>query len=881
MSENESSQADSFESEDTCRPIPDEVQQALEDHRTWLKTRKPEDPPRPFPVRDLSRLNLAGVNLTKADLSHANLRNSCFAKATLQGVIFSQAEVGGADFQDANLAGADFRESRNLNNLFLSRADLTDCELPEDQRLFPGLDYVKDASSLTGNLFFSLMMACGLAMITVLTTSDAALLTESGTIALPFLGNIINVRWFYIIAPFLLSAAYIYFHLNLQNLWGALAQLPAVFSDGRRLDQKAYPWLFNWLAAACFYQLRNQRDSFHLIRKIIAVFFAWIFLPLTLLAFGGRYLYMRNPLMTWWHLLLLVVTVCFGIWFRLAAVDTLKGRMQERRGRRFLINLGLTTVFGAVLLSISYGFQEGIPVGLEEEVVKELDDPKPWPFQALKEGVPQLLDLVGFPIVLNVEEQEVSTVTGRGEGEKKTQDRKEETAARGASLKGRNLRHAKGRGVCLNRADLRQAKLPGAYLRDAELQEAKAGEAGYPEMAADLRCAVLIGAKLHKAKLCGADLFKAKLQDAKLTECNLNAAVLAEARLDKAELKRVNMQDAILRAANLQGARFEGVQGLETFQIREARGWMFAHYDEELTKRLGLSADHDSQVTKKQFPKRNFMGHDFREIDFSEFNLQKTLLVHADLCKAILRKADLRGAYLTSAKLGKADLRGADLTGVTLEKADLTAANLWGANLRGVKGLAVSELQKATNWRLAFYDDDMLKRLELPPDHNDRVQRLRLGGYAYNLSGADFTGAFLVGAEFENVNLTKANLTGAELRGVNLKNARLHGANLTHAFLGSSEAHRSDLEGAVLREAKFSKAKLRNVSLKGADLTGADFTEALLEEVDLQEANLDGAVFHNTRLKNTDLADTQGLSWLRRMWLQWTCCTVDKDKKLP
>ncbi len=56
------------------------------------------------------------------------------------------------------------------------------------------------------------------------------------------------------------------------------------------------------------------------------------------------------------------------------------------------------------------------------------------------------------------------------------------------------------------------------------------------------------------------------------------------------------------------------------------------------------------------------------------------------------------------------------------ERADLFEANLQEATLVGAKGLTASQVKKAKNWKLAFYSDDFLKKLGLPPDHNERVK---------------------------------------------------------------------------------------------------------------------------------------------------------------
>ena len=63
-----------------------------------------------------------------------------------------------------------------------------------------------------------------------------------------------------------------------------------------------------------------------------------------------------------------------------------------------------------------------------------------------------------------------------------------------------------------------------------------------------------------------------------------------------------------------------------------------------------------------------------------------------------------------------------DLVEANLQGADLDGANLRGATLVGAKGLTASQVKKAKNWKLAFYNKDFLKKLGLPPDHNEKVK---------------------------------------------------------------------------------------------------------------------------------------------------------------
>ncbi len=94
--------------------------------------------------------------------------------------------------------------------------------------------------------------------------------------------------------------------------------------------------------------------------------------------------------------------------------------------------------------------------------------------------------------------------------------------------------------------------------------------------------------------------------------------------------------------------------------------------------------------------------------------------------KKYLRKANLQGANMIKADLQEANLVGANLQEATPYGANYQGAVLRDANLQGTKlvttrGLTARQVKAAKNWKLAFYSDDFLKELGLPPDHNERV----------------------------------------------------------------------------------------------------------------------------------------------------------------
>jgi hypothetical protein len=81
---------------------------------------------------------------------------------------------------------------------------------------------------------------------------------------------------------------------------------------------------------------------------------------------------------------------------------------------------------------------------------------------------------------------------------------------------------------------------------------------------------------------------------------------------------------------------------------------------------------------------------------------------------------------------------------------------------------------------------------------------------------------------------SQAYLRGANLREADLRLANLRRANLSQAYLGGADLRLTDLGGADLRDAFLGGADLRGASLRGADLRGAILFDANLLGADLR-----------------------------------------------
>lgn len=189
------------------------------------------------------------------------------------------------------------------------------------------------------------------------------------------------------------------------------------------------------------------------------------------------------------------------------------------------------------------------------------------------------------------------------------------------------------------------------------------------------KAAFFAGADLSYADLSGADLSDAQLDSADLTHAQLTDASLFDAHLSYADLGVADLRGVVLIGANLRGAKMQ-----------------------------------NANLNGADLTRTDLVGTDLRSADLTDAYLTGAQLGHADLRRAELGGAELSGADLSGAQLGLADLSGANLQNAALTYSDFRRAHL---NLKTVK--------HALDWDKAFYDDDLLKALKLPPDHNDKL----------------------------------------------------------------------------------------------------------------------------------------------------------------
>jgi uncharacterized protein YjbI with pentapeptide repeats len=487
----------------------------------------------------LRSANLQGANLQGANLQGANLQ-----RANLQGTVLVQADLQNANLQDtklreANLREADLTSAENLSAKQLAGSKISGAILPESTKI-EGLERVTEASQSAKRLFQLMLLGCFYTWLIIATTKDVNLLTNSAFFPLPIISIAIQISWFYWAAPVFLLGFYVYFHIYLQRLWEELALQPAVFPDGKRLDEKTPPWILNGLVYLHFKRLRDDCPHLLGLKNFISILLAWGIVPITIGLFWGRYLVRHDWLMTTIHIIVLSLSIWAGIRFYLLAAATFRG--EKRFSWEEALTHGRNAKSGLAAFAILVFLIALYSCG------------------AVNSNYPDSLDFLFSCTVANFVGAEVSTKPANWKGKNEN--------VRGADLRGRNLQRARVSRAFLVKADLREADLTLADLWDANLQEANLEGANLRR--ANLQKANLEGANLQRANLQRVNLGEANLQGAALWKANLQGANLWLANLKGAslvwaDLRNVKLQGAFLGEANLSGANFQGADLQEAY----------------------------------------------------------------------------------------------------------------------------------------------------------------------------------------------------------------------------------------------------------------------------------------------------------------------------
>ena len=540
---------------------PDHLEKLKRGSAEWNRWRSDSHSTTP----DLSAASLVDLDLTGYDLSSANLRGAEFRDVVFGNCKLARADLREADLQGADLSGAGgpfFRQQ-------LAGANLARAVLPEDLKdLAAGLDDASSISDTAQKLFFLTIAVCLYAWLTIATTSDVNLITDDVTSTLPIIQTNVPIVGFYIVAPLVLLAIYIYFLITTQKFYDAVSAMPAVFPDGSPLFARSDPLLFSDFLRAHFSRLRPDRPLHSYIQRWIGIALAWCTVPYILALFWLRYLSRHEIFGTALHAACLLLSIAGALYFHWLAVATLRRTLrgpfpgeasrQPPGIRRPAAAVAVFVTFVAAVVLISLGGLHGDRFG-----VPGRDWWPPEPSEGIVAGLhpyrwaPSLLQSLGSSPFADLRGANLSTKSvadaKNGEGVA--------NLIRGQRLGAIDLRYG----------DLRGASLPGAILSGATLEWSH-----------------LLAADLSQSELSLADMRNADLLGAKLPGADLSGALLGGANLAQADLT----------GADVEFADFRGSRGLAAEEIKKARNWCNAFYDPEMLAALGLEQDNGDRVAK-------------------------------------------------------------------------------------------------------------------------------------------------------------------------------------------------------------------------------------------------------------------------------------------
>ncbi|HWZ58962.1 MAG TPA: pentapeptide repeat-containing protein [Gemmatimonadaceae bacterium] len=551
----------------------------------------------------------SGTSLVGVDLSGADLRGVDFRGADLSEARLVDAKLADAQFEGARLAHADLSGATGLVGSQFARADLTGAMLPAGVR-FSAFETANEVAEGTGKLFVTMLLVCAYSWLTINSTLDAKLLTDTATSKLPILNAELPIVNFYALVPLAIVGVAIVAMLQAQRLWSAVAAAPSVLPDGTAMADRASTWLIGSWAAERLSR-PGSRSALAQVQAWATLVIGWWFAPLTVLWFWERYLHRHDWMVTSIQVVALTIGCAAATAFLILAARTVPrpGTIPSQLRARHaylpvtLVGVGVPIVVGAISFYAITGIYHGIDPSAaagqpsQTRLALKLEHTVP----TLHTRVPAWMAQFGVRPVAQLSESEVSTRLAASSAA----DTLPEAKAAGARLIGADLRFASAERVYLALADLRQADLLGADLWGADLRGAHltgASLVGSLLYQADLRRAragtVPIAVRIDSTAtsvridtlLCERALFTAaNLRYARMSYGDFRGATFDDALLQGAKFTKARLQHATFAGADLGGVDFRGAYGLQADQILAARH-VDALYDSVLFAQLKAKA---------------------------------------------------------------------------------------------------------------------------------------------------------------------------------------------------------------------------------------------------------------------------------------------------
>ncbi len=309
------------------------VREILESHVQWLDSHGDAGNQADFTAKNLESADLVDArlpdavlnkaNLTKADLTLADLRGGSLVQANL-----ADATLLGTQFQYSSLQAANLHGATGLLGPQLAGSNLFGAILPEDISPPASLKLVLGVARKTAWLMGLTLMLDALVALRIFTTRDAQLVKNASAVPFSAMKSALPFIPFYLFGPVVILGLYLCFHLYAQRLWDGIAQLPAIFPDGRKLDA-ALPWFARWSARTHFKWLRISQSPLGFLEAAIAIGVLYWIAPATVLLFWARYLTLEDLRGTMLHIVLVSGAIAAAMNFPRIAGELLRRRCRH------------------------------------------------------------------------------------------------------------------------------------------------------------------------------------------------------------------------------------------------------------------------------------------------------------------------------------------------------------------------------------------------------------------------------------------------------------------------------------------------------------------------------------------------------------------------
>jgi uncharacterized protein YjbI with pentapeptide repeats len=636
-------------------------EETLASHREWVDSKGLHGKKADFANAQLEGLELINVNLRLADLHYANLKSADLLLADLRDACMVRADLEeaclvGANLEGANLEGASLETALGLVPRQLAGANLREASLPAQIAQFPALATFRNASRAAVRFFTTFITLCTLSALAIWKTRDIQLVTDSAI--LPFLHSAkaaaaMPTAEIFLITPVALFLLYLAFLQQIQRVWGAALELPAVFPDGNTLGEKESGIILGLLRAH-FRWMNQDAPSARTLETTLSLLLAYWTVPLMLFLFWARYLTLQeiHGTILQESLAALAAGVAVHATFKVGRPQE-KWALQKTLAARISASLreSKPPVLVGILLAIATFISFGTIVGVPHDRSRA-----PQYGQAnIRRWAPTILWTFGYDPYADLTEAQISTPPANWNWSDDTVNK-----VRGPHLNDPRFRYAQAYGTFFANARLWRADFRGAYLSNSDFR------------AADL------------------------------TQSNFQFAIMDSARMNHANLDRSTLQNGHFARTDFRDANLSYASLADTFL-------MDARFD-------GASL-YDSVLSNGTLIRAVFERADLRNAHIDSTNLEHADLRNAYLWSASVQNSDLKDAELGSAILIGASLRGSDLAGAhfdqtVLNETDLSGALLDGVDMRGAFGLTAYQVCTARSHAGALFDDALEHQID-------------------------------------------------------------------------------------------------------------------------------------------------------------------------